>query len=220
MSSQNEEYRYEIKIPLQMDQFVEFESSLKGLCLYPKKVYQDRTIHSIYLDTPLFKSYNDNVSGAGNRVKIRFRYYDNDIKNVRLEYKIKNNKASTKKVIDIKNEDGLDLTVADNIKEIVHQNSKISKDICCHYPVLEVGYKRSYFEISKDIRMTIDRDIKYRKLYPQKNSFFVSSPVYSVIEFKYPLSKQSELKKLLYNLPFRIFRHSKYVIGVDTVCAA
>ncbi len=214
----SEEHRYEVKVPLQKGQFIHFENVLKSLGLYPKRVYQDRLVHSIYLDTPKFTSYIDNISGASNRIKVRLRYYDRDIKNLRLEYKIKNNKASTKNVIEIANKEELDISKYESLKKLFSKESDIPKEILSLYPVLEVEYKRSYFILSKDIRMTVDREIRYKKLYPVKSASFVSSPVYSVVEFKYPLSMQSEFKKLLYNMPFRIFRHSKYVIGMDTVC--
>ncbi len=215
--SSNNEYRYEVKIPMQKGQFIHFENSLKSLGLYPKRVYQDRVVHSIYLDNAKFTSYLDNVSGASNRIKVRVRYYDNDTKNLRLEYKTKTNKTSSKNVFDIENKENLDLSDPKNIKKLLSQ-IEIPKEILSLYPVLEVEYKRSYFTLAKDIRMTIDRDIKYKKLYPLKSGYFTSSPVYSVVEFKYPTNMQSQFKKLLYNLPFRIFRHSKYVVGMDTAC--
>ncbi len=218
MSLRSREFRYETKIPLQKDQFVHFENALKSLGLYPKRVYNDREVHSVYLDTPQFTSYIDNVSGASNRVKVRFRYYDKDIENLRFEYKLKNNKASTKSVIEIKNEEKLDIREKENLKRLLSREKDIPKEILSLYPVLEVSYKRSYFTLDKLIRMTVDKEIRYRKLYPLKHSSFVPSPVYCVVEFKYPIEMQRKFKKLLYNLPFRIFRHSKYVIGMDTVC--
>ncbi len=213
------EKRYEIKLPLEMEQFFMFESVLKSLCLYPKNIYPDRVIHSIYFDTPNFISYLDNISGSSNRVKIRLRYYDSDIQNLRLEYKFKQNKSSNKEVFEIKNRVANDLTNREQILKLLKIN-KIPKKLLNLYPVLKVEYKRSYFEIEKDIRMTIDREIKYQKLYPIKSKMNISSPVFCVVEFKYPLDKTAKIKKILHNLPFRIFRHSKYVIGIDSACVA
>ena len=212
-----EEKRYEIKIPLQIDQLYLFESALKSINLYPQKIYENRIINSIYLDTPHFKSYFDNVSGSSKRVKIRLRYYNDDIKNIRLEYKIKNNRSSLKKVFDILNNNFLDIRDKSNILKLC-KNINIKKDLLTLYPTLEIRYEREYFKISDNIRMTIDRNIKYRKLYPIKNSFFFNSPVFGVVEFKYPFCKKDEIKRILLNIPFRVFRHSKYVIGMDTAC--
>ena len=84
-------------------------------------------------------------------------------------------------------------------------------------PVLEVNYKRSYFELQPGIRMTIDQDIQYRKLSPTVSCQMKRSPVDYVVEFKYPVDQRSEFGHLLQDLPFRFFRHSKYVVGMDTV---
>ena len=34
---------------------------------------------------------------------------------------------------------------------------------------------------------------------------------------KYPVDKKRDFEALLQDFPFRLFRHSKYVIGMDTV---
>jgi len=40
-----------------------------------------------------------------------------------------------------------------------------------------------------------------------------------VVEFKTPVSLQPEMTQLLSGMPARVFRHSKYVVGMDVVCA-
>ena len=84
-------------------------------------------------------------------------------------------------------------------------------------PVLEVVYQRSYFELEPDIRMTVDQEIQYRKLSPTVSCQMKRSPVDYIVEFKYPVGQETEFGHLLRNLPFRFFRHSKYVVGMDTV---
>ena len=86
-----------------------------------------------------------------------------------------------------------------------------------YQPVLEVNYKRSYFEFEPGIRMTIDQEIHYRKLSPTPSCRAKRSPVDYVVEFKYPVGQEAEFGHLLQNFPFRFFRHSKYVVGIDTV---
>ena len=84
-------------------------------------------------------------------------------------------------------------------------------------PTLEVSYKRSYFTLQSEIRMTIDRKIQYRKLFPVTSWRMTYSPVDYVVEFKFPVGNESDFSNLLQDLPFRLFRHSKYTIGIDTV---
>ena len=65
--------------------------------------------------------------------------------------------------------------------------------------------------------MTIDRSIRYRKLSPRRGLRMKRSPVDRVVEFKYPADNEMDFRNLLRNFPFRTFRHSKYVVGMDTV---
>lgn len=214
-------YRYEIKIPLQQEQFFEFHGALRQLGLFPKKVFPRRVIHSVYMDTAKFDDYISNVSGASKRKKVRFRWYDEEVKNLVLELKMKSNKVSQKAVIALENKNQEYPTSLQAVKNILEENRAIA---CLEYakglfPVLEVEYTRDYYEIAPQIRMTIDQNLKYKKLYPLESRQYKKSPVAVVVEFKYPVGKENEVKKILKGVPFRVFRHSKYVIGVDTVCA-
>ena len=83
-------------------------------------------------------------------------------------------------------------------------------------PVLEVSYWRRYFTLTEGIRMTVDSGIKYRKLWPLFTGKIWRSPVDYVIEFKYEIGLKQELHHLLRELPFRAFRHSKYIVGMDS----
>ena len=55
------------------------------------KVYPDRTISSIYLDTLNFDFVKDNINGISERKKIRVRWYNDDINIIYLEEKNKRN---------------------------------------------------------------------------------------------------------------------------------
>lgn len=84
-------------------------------------------------------------------------------------------------------------------------------------PVLEVQYDREYFTLAEGLRMTLDVNQAFRKLYPIPRQNLQKSPVYCVAEFKFPAQKRSMMQSMIRNIPFRVFRHSKYVIGMDTV---
>jgi len=212
--------RHESKIPLQHNQFVELKAALIKLGLYQKTSYPDRLIHSIYLDDHELSDYFDNISGISRRSKTRIRWYDDHTNKLALEIKRKVIKVSDKLIIEIENPGGTVPRCRPDYTKLVRSNSKrlpISQFISL-FPVLEVEYRRSYFELAPEIRMTVDHSIRYRNLFPLLSSKWHRSPVDTVVEFKYPVGKEDVFARLLRNIPYRLFRHSKYVIGIDSVC--
>jgi hypothetical protein len=139
-----------------------------------------------------------------------------------LELKRKKNKITTKHLFQMQNPSRLIPRDQCSLQSLVTENSdQFPAGVAGLYrPVLEVNYKRSYFELKPGIRMTIDREIRYRKLSPTVSCQMKCSPVDYVVEFKYPVGQESEFGHLLRDLPFRFFRHSKYVVGIDTVTVA
>ena len=64
-----------------------------------KKLYDNRVINNIYLDDLNFKFFKDNIDGISDRIKIRIRWYGEtfgEIKNSKLEFKIKQNTLGKK----------------------------------------------------------------------------------------------------------------------------
>ena len=212
-------FRHEIKLPLQRQQYQELTPAFIGMGLHPRRTYADRQVHSIYLDTPEFDDYHDGVSGMSRRSKTRFRWYQEDTKHMVLEVKRKKNKITKKYLFKVKNPGGLMPKDQCLLQSLVTQNPDyFPVGIASLYqPVLEVNYKRSYFEFEPGIRMTIDQEIQYRKLSPTPSCRTKRSPVVYVVECKYPVGQEAEFGHLLQNFPFRFFRHSKYVVGIDTV---
>ena len=212
-------FRHETKLPLQRQQYQELRPAFIGMGLHPRKTYADRRVHSIYLDTPEFNDYYDGVSGLSRRSKTRFRWYQEDTKHMVLEVKRKKNKIATKYLFQMKNPGGLIPRDQSLLQNLVTENpDQFPAGIAGLYrPVLEVVYQRSYFELEPGIRMTIDQEIQYRKLSPTPSCRAKRSPVDYVVEFKYPVGQETEFGHLLRDLPFRFFRHSKYVVGMDTV---
>lgn len=215
------DYRFERKVPMQIVHYSEFWHYLYQLGLFPKKSFSNREIHSVYLDKHTFEYYLDNVAGISRRSKTRLRWYNNTIEKITLEEKIKHNKVSRKPTLDLVNDSKQIPTSQTVISQLLNDNN-VSADytfLKSLYPILQVSYVREYYVLDKDIRMTVDRHIKYKKLYPVPNKKFDNSVVDVVVEFKYPKEKQTIVNQLLEGLPFRLFRHSKYAIGVEMVYA-
>ena len=188
--------RHESKIPLQRHQYVELQSALIQLGQHPRTSYPDRVIHSIYLDDHELNDYHDNISGISRRSKTRIRWYDNHTNNLVVEIKRKVIKVSDKKIIKIENPAGSVPRLQGRLYKLVRSNSKLcqSASSLSLFPVIEVEYHRSYYELADGIRMTADHSIRYRKLYPQPSSRWQHSPVDTVIEFKYPVGKEGAFR--------------------------
>jgi len=217
-SNRLEKFRYELKIPLDQVQFIEFKHYLTQLGLYPKNAFPKRQINSVYFDSHDFNDYVDNISGIADRCKTRLRWYNNDITRLTLERKIKKNKASYKESLKLENPSKHNPRIKRDVQKIMQDHKSSTEHVILQNvpPVLEVQYDRQYFLLSQDLRMTIDLNQKFRRLYPTPSRSFIKSPVYSVAEFKFPADKRNSMQSLMRNIPFRLFRHSKYVIGMDT----
>jgi len=215
------DFRYEIKMPLDRMQFEDLLPSLYKLGLYPSTPFPDRRINSVYYDSANFSDYIDNTSGIGARRKTRIRWYNGDLSKLTLEQKIKSGKASRKETEKLGNADLVMPHTMDGTRQILAQNTASieTQKLAQLRPVLEVQYDRQYFTLGPDLRMTIDLGQKFRRLHGAPARTQVKSPVYAVVEFKYPAPTRLKMQAMLKNLPFRIFRHSKYVIGLEVTAA-
>ena len=224
MSSSNnstrQDFRHELKIPLQRLQYAEFEAWMQQVGLRLGKTYPDRQVHSVYLDSANLDDYQDNVAGLSKRGKLRLRWYNNASENVVLELKNKRGRLANKLVLDLHNPSGEAPLSRATVQQLLRSNERsIAVARQQHlFPTLHVHYQRSYYEIAPAIRMTLDHHILYQKLYPLQSHNTTTSVVDVVVEFKYPVSHAKIAARLLAGIPARVFRHSKYVIGVDTVC--
>jgi len=214
-------YRFEKKVPMQVSHYSEFWHYLHQLDLCPRKSFPKRKVHSVYLDKLSFDYYQDNVAGISQRNKIRLRWYDEDLEKITLEAKIKHNKVSTKPSLKLLNNSKQKPLSSKIISDLLSENSVSANyaDVKSLYPVLYVEYTREYYLLNKDIRMTIDKDIKYKRLFPMPLGQIENSVVDVVAEFKYDVNQQASVDRLLSGLPFRLFRHSKYAIGIEKVYA-
>ncbi len=214
-----DKYRYELKVPLEKSQSVEFKQHLRQLGLHPVSPYPPRRINSVYFDSHDLNDYMDNVSGIADRQKTRIRWYDGDLSQLTFELKIKKNKASYKELLKLENPKLYDPCTHEGVRSIItnHKSNSESLILKTLDPVIEVEYDREYFLLGKELRMTLDTNQKFRKLYPFPSQRMQRSPVYCVAEFKFPAEKLSMMKSMVRNIPFRIFRHSKYVIGMDVI---
>ncbi len=129
-----------------------------------KKIYPNRKINSIYFDCENLKNVWDNINGFGKRIKIRLRWYNNLFnKEVFLEEKKKINLMTVKNVKSLGIfKDTLELKKF--IKKSLSQEKLISDKRLNLGEILTVSYDREYYQdVSKKLRVTIDKNIKIFK---------------------------------------------------------
>ena len=168
-----------------------------------KILFPQRRINSIYFDNAHLSMYHDSIEGCVPRKKIRIRNY-NDLpefnKGVNnLELKISSAEGRFKK--------------KKEVNDINLRNFKINDDIygSCR-PIICVSYSRIYYNCYK-VRLTIDTDIKYRRIFfGQIRDIYFKEP-YCVAEIKY---NDNSDNKILNKFPFHFVRFSKYCKAIES----
>ena len=183
--------------------------------LFPTSPFPPRHVQSVYFDTYELDDYLDNIAGIANRIKTRIRWYNDDLTKLTLEHKVKRNKASYKRSLKLENPEGIHPSDVAAITPILRKAGALTA-IAGLQPTLEVAYDREYFILRDQLRMTLDVNQVFRRLYPTPSKTAQDSPVYCVAEFKFPAAMRSKMQAFMRDMPFRVFRHSKYVIGMDT----
>jgi hypothetical protein len=190
-----------------------------------RPIFHARYINNIYFDTADFENYYENVHGKSQRKKIRIRWYgDIEQKNIKpiLEIKIKSGHLGTKRSFPLPK-----LNIPEQLNDKDIRNLLLSADlpedvqelIKTQRITLLNRYEREYFrDISKDFRITIDRNIGYLGLNSRINQIhnLTKTHQYPVVELKYEEALNDKATDIAQNLPFRLTKNSKYVNGIET----
>ena len=189
--------------------------------------YPSRSINSLYFDTADFQSVRDNLAGISIRHKVRLRWYDENestkFKPAILEIKKRNGRLGSKSNYDIPNITQNDIltktanTVSSHIFNYVHKNYEYDQLLNDHYiPTLFVNYQREYYETSRGLRITIDKNINFRNItfnQPIKHYNEISYNEY-IMELKFPIEMKDEVSNLIRDLNITPKRNSKYLLGM------
>lgn len=187
-----------------------------------REIFKERRVHNIYCDSELLSAYDENISGVSERVKVRYRWYE-DVQSglltpIILELKFKQGKLGGKKFIPLKKRrDEI------SISEIVELGMRLSSDdligITSTYSIPSIynSYIRTYY-LSRDgkIRLTIDRNINFSPMYLesfQKGRTDIRP--FSIIEVKGLPDDHQLISDFLKDFPYRPYRFSKYVVGIQ-----
>ena len=171
-----------------------------GIILFPT-----RTINSIYFDNQDFSMYHHSIEGVVPRKKIRLRIYDQEFiftKDANKEIKISSVEGRYKISKKTKNPSQImNLGIFDQ-----------NYGLCL--PVLNVTYKRSYYKV-KNIRLTLDEKITYRKVINRGVSKLSTPDNYNIVELKFNSEKSIDFVRQ--SFPFERARFSKYCRGIEFI---
>ncbi|MFT4535344.1 MAG: SPX domain protein involved in polyphosphate accumulation [Saprospiraceae bacterium] len=204
--------RYEIKYAVEI---LGKEAIRASILMHPasfSKAYEDRQVNNIYLDTPQFHCFHQNVEGHPRRQKMRLRWYGKSklpIDNSVLEIKQKDAELGWKDSTTI---DGTIMRDNESMIKSLKENELLKSNLI---PVLHNSYRRSYY-VSQDglFRITIDSQQAF-KIPFSKMEALPMTKYPNIVELKYDEDKAELAGFITDYLPFRQTKNSKYTIGVE-----
>jgi hypothetical protein len=188
--------------------------------------YPSRQVNNVYFDTYNYDAYWDNLAGASVRTKVRYRWYGDSLEPIcgALELKDKRNLLGWKRTYKVDESpyvhDARWRVIQEKVKDQLPEEGRQWLDTNPQ-PVLINSYLRAYF-ISSDerIRVTLDWN---QAVWDQRFSSCLNlkkrgnMPRTVVLEIKGSAEDRKLAAHVLQDLPVRISRFSKYVVGVQAV---
>ena len=190
------------------------------------RAYPSRTITSIYYDTEDYSCFYESDDGNSIRKKIRIRFYDDNINDLKLEIKFKNSDLGHKKFTDPK------LLLSNNtsticIPSITRKNNMINIELpkiigLFFSPKLLIQYKRDYFvSYSQHVRVTLDYNLRFSPI-RNKDTKILNTQFHEtldkVVEIKYDeeINEPKIINNLSNKFNLTFSRFSKYCLGMRT----
>lgn len=215
--------RLEIKYPCSITEKKKLEGFFMNIKNF-KTHHPARIINSIYFDDLNFSLARDNINGISKRFKCRIRYYGENIEShCNLEIKKKDNKIGFKKIINT-NKSIEKLNLTNPFSQFNSWSTDLYEDPFCSaflisrilFPKIKVSYKREYYIFDKNIRVTLDSDIKYSMIDNSVGPFNKNrNDELSIIEVKFNVQNISEAQELIKLIPLKPKRFSKYIRGLS-----
>ena len=222
MNEAIEEFRYEVKFVCPEPFRNKFDLWLQYARERFFRSYDNRIVNNIYFDSLDMRDFYENVAGISYRAKTRLRWYGDTMAPaaMTLEHKIKRGRISRKQALRL---EGIDLGAIawDELSDHLCARAEYSSCAIASYfknPVLRNRYRRRYYETrGHRLRMTVDSDLAFYDAAGTAGpaGSTVVRTHSSVVEFKAPVARAGELQRLLEDIPLRMTRFSKYVMGVD-----
>jgi hypothetical protein len=212
--------RYEIKMTCSETYLPDARSWVR---LHPQglvEAYPPRQVNNLYLDTRSADALNDVLVGAGERGKLRFRWYGIDDSAVRgvLELKSKSGQVRWKEFAPVPVT--LDLTTISWDEWLRHLRAHAQGNVAAallyaDQPMLINRYMREYYEtLDRQVRVTLDYDQRaYSQAYHVAPNLALLTPLREqvVIEVKAEPAHYQRVSDVLSAFPISTERNSKYV---------
>jgi hypothetical protein len=224
-----EDSRYEIKFVGRPSEHHRLRGWLHNSDVGFRSPYPDRVVNNIYFDGHDYRSYGENLSGASERVKLRYRWYGESETPERgqLELKCKRNFYGWKMRFPVA---GAPYASGDTWRRLrgrmMEQLTPEGRFWLTAHPfaVLLNRYRRQYY-VSADgrVRATIDTGLRVcdQRFKPVPNFARRANIAPSiVVEFKFARVDRLFASDILQGIPLRVSRHSKYMVGVSSIAHA
>ena len=196
-----------------------------------KEVYEQRKINNIYFDNNNYTFYHQNVSGVGERKKIRLRWYNSNfdsVKDATIETKIKYGEVGDKLSFKILNVNSKISNFRQNeiVPKLLLGVNKVSNNIELKevlsglQPTLFNSYERKYYlSFCGKFRITLDFNQEFfdPEYIKYKQSKKIIDPREIVLELKYDLQNDFAVRRLSQEFNVRLSKNSKYVNGVNKI---
>lgn len=219
-------FRYERKFHINGLARKEVETILRFHPAMFSEIYCQRNINSIYFDQFNFQHYFDNINGVDRRLKVRVRWYGDQlgaIEKPTLEIKLKHNLHVGKLLYPLKsfkfdNDFSIDLMY--KIFEVSFLNELLKTYLKELNFSLLVSYSRKYFlSADRQYRITVDTNMLLYKLMPRRNNFLYRYIDQNsvILEIKYNKLHDENIDNITNYFPFRMTKSSKYVDGITKV---
>jgi SPX domain protein involved in polyphosphate accumulation len=218
--------RYERKFVIPNSSLKEVEAQV---LLHPalfRRIHHPRMVNNIYLDSPEFNHYLDNVEGNARRRKLRVRWYGEltgEIKSPILEIKEKSGHIGWKSSFPLQPclfPEQIKLRKLQDVMECSSLPPALLQDIRTLQPSLVNRYHRKYYlSLDGRFRITLDDRLAYYRVNYLETGF--SSPHREdsevIMELKYSQENDFEAEYITNNFPWRLGKNSKYVSGVSAI---
>ena len=222
--------RIEKKFTIKAEMLNQVRESVSDSKLGFSKVYDDRYVNSIYLDSFNYENYQENLAGLSQRSKARVRWYSSSpfaglssSTKLALEIKLRNNILGNKLTSFVELPENLVSLTSIEIIQLFRE--QLPKDFLphidhCNELSLGVSYLREYYEdFNKDLRITIDTNIKFFR--PESQNTLAQSNIktlnmdYSILECKFSPEFVKTAEDTISSFgEVSAGRHSKYSVGI------
>lgn len=213
--------RYEIKLVGRRIDLHRIRANLELLSSALRELHPERTVQSVYLDTPDGQALADNLAGIAARQKLRVRWYGEAVAGVvaQLECKRRHGVLGDKPLFEVAGRlDVEGVSRRDFLAALRERVPATARGLLSgQEPVQWIWYRREYFGSADGrLRVTLDRDLGAADL---RFGAMVSRrrptplPELVVVEVKAAAGHEAEVQKWLQEVPLRPSRCSKFVLA-------